>query len=273
MVAMMVSPDMAAKRISRGMVVFAVAVVLVAGGAPMLAPAAGHDAPATADGPAVDSQEYNVTFSSTTIGELVLRNVTVRNVKVREVTVDEMTVGNETSEDVELENVSLARLDIERAVVTDVSTGELSVRNKSILDVPGGELIGNAGDRSLDRHVVDNLTITGVEIQRLHVGNLTVETEIEAIEGDVEAQPEEGPDEPDVSIGEADAPTASVTNASFREGAVESASVEDETVTPETEKGGNGSDGEDGDGEDGGDEGDGDDGDDEGAMVSARTGR
>lgn len=245
------------KRTTRGIVLIAIAVVLVAGIGPTLAPAAGHDGPDAATEPAASSQpEYNVTFNSTSIGELVLRNVTIRNVEVEEVTVDEMTVGNETSEDVELENVTLSRLDVERAVVQDVSTGRLSVRNRSVLDVPGGELIRNAGDRSLERHVIDNLTVTGVEIERLHLASLTVETDVEELEGDVEGQSDEGTDRPDVSIGEADAPNATVTNASFQEGAVESASVEDETVTPEEV--------DDGDGEES-------DGDEDG-LISARTG-
>lgn len=235
------------------------ALVIAFGALPTLAPAAGHDRTAPV-GPANYLQgEYNVTFNSTTIGELVLRNVIVENVQVGEVVVDEMTVGNETSEDVQLENVSLSRLEIERAVVRNVSTGELSIRNKSILDVPGGELIGNAGDRSLKRHVVANLTVTGVEIERLHLANLTIETELTEIEGDVEdGAGGQLPEKPDVSIGEADAETAVVTNASFRSGSVENASVEGETVTPETEE-----DDSDGTG----------DGTEEGSLLSARIGR
>lgn len=241
------------------------ALAVAFGALPTLAPAAGPDATA-AVGPTSDLQgEYNLTFSSTTIGELVLRNVTIRDVQVGEVTVDEMTVGNETTEDVELENVRLTRLEIERAVVQDVSTGELSVRNKSILNVPGGELIDNAGDRSLERHVIDNLTIAGVEIQQLHLQNLTFEAELSSIEGDVEAQnDDEQPEEPDVSIADAEGETATVTNASFDRGSVEDASVDDETVTPETEED-----------ESDGDEGDGDDSEEDGdeELISSRTGR
>lgn len=251
------------------------ALVIAFGALPTLAPAADHGGTAVV-GPTSDIQgEYNVTFNSTTIGELVLRNVVVQNVQVEEVVVDEMTVGNETSEAIRLENVTLSRLEIERAVVNDVSTGELSVRNKSVLDVPGGELIGDAGDRSLERHVIDNLTVTGVEIERLHLANLTVETELTEIEGDVEGeQVEEPPEKPDVSIGKADAGTATVTNASFRKGTVENASVEGETVTPETEEDDSDEDGldEDGSDEDGSDEDD-SGGTEDGSLVSARTGR
>lgn len=237
--------------------------MLAAGALPTLAPATDHDG-AVAVGPTSDRQgEYNVTFNSTAIGELVLRNVVVENVEVGEVVVDEMTVGNQTTEDVKLENVTLSRLEIERAVVQNVSTGKLSVRNKSVLDVPGGELIGDAGDRSLERHVVANLTVTGVEIERLHLASLTVETEITEIEGDIEDEQDgEMPEKPDVSIGEADGGTATVTNASFQRGAVENASVEGETVTPEEE-----ADDSDGTEEETQEE------TEEGSLVSARTGR
>lgn len=233
----MVAQVMAANATTTG-VVTTIAVILVVGAMPPLVPATGHAAPADA-GPAVDRQpEYNVTFDSTTIDELVLRNVVVTDVSVRNVTIDEMTVGNETTEDVELENVTLERLRVERAVVGNVSTGELSVRNRSVLNVPGGELIGNVGDRSLDRHVVENLTVSGVEIRQLHLANLTVEAEPGDIEGDVESQSDaEEPEKPAVSIVDAEAETGTVTNASFERGTVEQASVENETVTPDDDSG------------------------------------
>ena len=231
---------MVAKRTTVSIAVSAMTLIVVLGALPPIVPATGHDTATYGTvvsefEPAVNGQsEYNVTFNSTTIDELVLRNVVVTDVSVGTVTVDEMTVGNETTEDVQLENVTLERLEIEHAIVENVSTGELSVRNRSVLNVPGGELIGNAGDRSLKRHVVANLTVSGVEIEQLHLANLTVETDLETIEGDVDGTPdEEATTEPAVSIKDAQAGTATVTNASFERGSVESASVENETVTPE----------------------------------------
>lgn len=191
----------------------------------------GAGSPTASGGPALGAQSgYNLTFNSTSISELVLRNVTVRDATVARATVDEVTVGDRTEENVTLTNVTFAQLFIDQGLVTDINTGKLSVRNRSIIYVPGAELIDNAGDQALGRNVFDNLTVTGVDIQRLHVKTLTVETEIEQLNATVETQPaERNETEPDVMIGNATVENASIGSVSVERGTVEDASVENET--------------------------------------------
>lgn len=219
--------------------------VVVLGAIPPLVPATGQET-TTAGLESVPNRqaEYNVTFNSTTIDELVLRDVTVLDARIENVTVGQLTVGNETRADVEIENATFERLVIQQSVVRNVSTGQLSVRNKSVLNVPGGEFINQAGDQSLGRHVIANLTVDGVVIEQLYIPSLTIEAEPEQIEGDLADQPaNETDEEPDVFIAQAETGNATVTNASFERGAVENASVDDETVTPGTDEGADDSDG------------------------------
>lgn len=227
--------EMATSRFTSGIVLTTVVLVIAFGAGPALMPVAGYDGVPTRQQPADLQSGYNVTFNSATISELVLRNVTVENAEIRNVTVDELTVGNETQEDVKLENVTLSKLQIEQGTVQNVETGTLSIRNRSVLNVPGGELLGNVGDRSLERHVLDNLTVTGVVIGELHIESLTVESEFDSQEATIDDDSSEQPEEkPDVSLEQADVANATIGNASFESGAVENASVDDETVDPDS---------------------------------------
>lgn len=118
--------------------------------------------------------DYEVTLTDVEIETWRLVNVTVENVVVREIQVTSLETPNETAENVVFENVSLSELEVENGTLSEVAADELVVRNRSVLDVPGADLVGDISDQTIGRHVLTNMTIDGLVIGSITVENMTV---------------------------------------------------------------------------------------------------
>jgi len=112
--------------------------------------------------------QYKVSFQNVTVQTWLVRNATVLNASV-----DEVVVRNATTADGETENVTLANVSVDRFVVdqgrlTNVTARTLVVRNRSVLNVPGGDLVDpDLRDRVIERHVTQRQIVSGVVIDRI----------------------------------------------------------------------------------------------------------
>lgn len=145
------------------------------------------------------AQDYEVTIDNITINTWLLRNSTVRNATVREVTIVNATTPDGTRENVTLENVSVGEFVLDRARLKNVTAQKLTVRNKSVLDVPGGDFFDpDVSDRTIDRHWTRNKTVSGVVID-----TIVIDAAIMEENASLGSQAEDGEFSP-VSDGEAD---------------------------------------------------------------------
>lgn len=114
--------------------------------------------------------QYKVSLDNVTIETWLLRNSTVENATVRNVTIRNATTPDGTRTNVTLENVTVGTFVIERGRLKNVTAERLVVRNKSVLDIPGGDLVDpNVQDRTIERHWTENATAAGVVIDELSI--------------------------------------------------------------------------------------------------------
>ena len=114
--------------------------------------------------------QYKVSLDNVTVRTWLIRNSTVLNATVESVIVRNATTENGSRENVTLSNVSVGRFALDRARMQNVTAQTLVIRNKSVLDVPGGSLFDpNVKDRTIDRQWTRNDTVSGVVIDRIVV--------------------------------------------------------------------------------------------------------
>jgi len=112
--------------------------------------------------------QYKVSLRNVTVQTWLIRNSTVRNATVEEVVVRNATTADGATENVTLANASVGRFAIDRGRLTNVTARTLVVRNRSVLDVPGGDLIDpDVRNRVIERHWTQNQTVSGVVIDRI----------------------------------------------------------------------------------------------------------
>ncbi|PSP54472.1 hypothetical protein BRC82_09805 [Halobacteriales archaeon QS_1_67_19] len=118
---------------------------------------------------ATDTQ-YEVSLENVTIQTWILRNATVRNATIQEVVIENATTEDGVRENVTLSNVTVGSFLLERAEFQNVTADMLVIRNKSVLDVPGGDFVDPDVDgRTIERHQTQNATVAGVVIDRISV--------------------------------------------------------------------------------------------------------
>jgi hypothetical protein len=114
--------------------------------------------------------QYKVSLDNVTVRTWLLRDSTVRNATVQEVVIENATTTDGARENVTLTNVTVGRFVIDRGRLLNVTATKLVVRNKSVLDIPGGDFIDpDLEGRTIDRQWTRNATVSGVVIDRLHV--------------------------------------------------------------------------------------------------------
>ncbi|WP_137287490.1 hypothetical protein [Halorussus salinisoli] len=161
-----------------------------------------------ADGPIDRSQDaaaqYKVSLNNVTIETWLLRNATVVNATIDEVVVRNATTTNGTRTNVTLPNVTVGRFDLERARLQNVTARKLVIRNRSVLDVPGGDFIDpNVENRTIERQWTRNQTVSGVAIDRITVDAAILcenATLGQRAAGDVSFDPTAGEDPPDITV-------------------------------------------------------------------------
>ncbi|WP_227354296.1 hypothetical protein [Haladaptatus salinisoli] len=120
--------------------------------------------------------QYKVSINNVTVRTWALRNVTVQNATVDSVLVRRLRTDGELQRNVTLRNVSVAELEIENGTLKNVTASRIVVRNRSIWNVPGGNLFDpGVKDRVIERHVLANVTVEGAALDRLVVQNLSVQ--------------------------------------------------------------------------------------------------
>jgi hypothetical protein len=160
------------------------------------------------DGAASDTDEsfaqYKVSLDNVTVKTWLIRNSTVRNATVSEVVVRNATTENGSRANVTLSNVSVGRFVLDRARMKNVTARKLVIRNKSVLDVPGGNFFDpEVENRTIDRQWTKNDTVTGVVIDRIVVdaailcGNATLGQRAPA---DASIAPAAGDKQPDITV-------------------------------------------------------------------------
>jgi len=134
------------------------------------APDPNESANASAQAGTDRSAQYKVSLRNVTIQTWLIRNATVRNATVKEVVVRNATTADGATENVTLANASVERFAIDRGRLTNVTARTLVVRDRSVLDVPGGDLIDpDVRNRVIERHWTRNQTVSGVVIDRIVV--------------------------------------------------------------------------------------------------------
>lgn len=220
--------------------ILVVALVVSAGGSALAVDASARPTAPTDTFAACASGQngYEVTFTNVRIKTWRLIDVTAENVVVRHLEVRNLRTENGTARNATLENVTLRRLVVDNGTLSNVTAEELVVRNKSILSVPGANLLGEISDRTFERHVLKGVTITGLVIDSLVIENMTVEdrrlisnpsTRDIRSGGDLAENIDEESADIDMTsatIGEAD-----IGNATGVDWNVENNSVEDETIS------------------------------------------
>lgn len=114
------------------------------------------------------STQYKVSLDNATVRTWLLRNSTVLNATVEEAVIRTAatTDGNRTN--VTLTNATVGRFAIDRGRLKNVTAETLVVRNRSVLEVPGGDLIDpDVRDRVIERHWTKNQTVSGLVIDRM----------------------------------------------------------------------------------------------------------
>ncbi|WP_135805499.1 hypothetical protein [Halorussus marinus] len=130
------------------------------------------DDPANASAPDGTDRaaQYKVSLQNLTVETWLIRNSTVRNASIDEVVVRNATTVDGATQNVTLTNASVGRFVIDRGRLTNVTARTLVVRNRSVLDVPGGDLFDpNVQNRVIERHWTQNQTVSGVVIDRIVV--------------------------------------------------------------------------------------------------------
>ena len=226
---------------------------------------AGDPVHRTGDAPA----QYEVSLDNVTIETWLLRDSTVRNATVQEVVVENVTTEDGARENVTLSDVTVGRFDIDRGRLLNVTATTLIVRNKSVLDVPGGDFFDpDVEGRTIEREWTRNATVSGVVIDQLHVDAAFICENAslgeEADDGDA-FDPRSDDEDPAITVENGSAGEALIINgaaSNWSVGSVDEPEAQNASLPQGCERGiAEEGDGEDGDGQDGGD-GDGQDGGD-----------
>ncbi|USZ68031.1 hypothetical protein NGM10_15020 [Halorussus salilacus] len=218
------------------------------------------------DAPRNAAQDYEVSIDNVTISTWLLRDSTVQNATVEEVRIRNATTPEGTRENVTLENVTVGEFVIDRGRLQNVTAKTLVVRNRSVLDVPGGEFFDpDVRDRTIDRQWTQNQTVSGVVIDTIVVDAATMEENASLgseAEDPEDFSPTAGEDRPDIDVENGTVGEALVIDGEANDWSVESVSEDAAEQSDDGESDGDGED--DADGEDDGDE-DGEDGEDGGS--------
>ncbi|UPV74268.1 hypothetical protein M0R89_17235 [Halorussus limi] len=114
--------------------------------------------------------QYKVSLDNVTVKTWLIRDSTVLNATVKNVVVRNATTENGSRTNVTLSNVSVGQFTLERARMKNVTAQKLVIRNKSVLNVPGGSFFDpSVKNRTIDRQWTKNSTVSGVVIDRLVV--------------------------------------------------------------------------------------------------------
>ncbi|WP_049970299.1 hypothetical protein [Haladaptatus cibarius] len=192
--------------------------------------------------------QYKVSIDNATIRTWALRNATVRNATVDTVRVRRLQTDDEVRRNVTLRNVDVAELEIEEGELNNVTAQRIVVRNRSILDIPGGDIFDpGVRDRVIERTVLANVVVEGANLDALTVENMTVrnvevpERSDESPVSSAATDPSSAP-RPDVVIQNGTAESAVVRNATAGEWSAEEVDRGSEGQETATSSPGNGSD-------------------------------
>ena len=148
--------------------------------------------------------QYKVSLDNVTIETWLLRNATVVNATVDEVVIRNATTTDGSRTNVTLSNVTVGEFLLERGRLQNVTAQRLVVRNKSLLSVPGGEVIDpDVENRTIERHWTENQTVSGVVIDRISIdaaflcGNATLGAEAT---DNASINPQAGDTKPDIVV-------------------------------------------------------------------------
>ncbi|WP_128476271.1 hypothetical protein [Halorussus pelagicus] len=148
--------------------------------------------------------QYKVSLDNVTVRTWLIRNSTVLNATVENVVVRNATTENGSQKNVTLSNVSVGQFALDRARMKNVTARRLVIRNKSILDVPGGSFFDpSVENRTIDRQWTKNDTVSGVVIDRIVVdaailcGNATLG---HRAPGNGSFAPVTGDERPDITV-------------------------------------------------------------------------
>lgn len=159
---------------------------------------------ATASDAADSFAQYKVSLNNVTVRTWLIRDSTVLNATVENVVVRNATTEEGRRTNVTLSNVSVGRFALDRARLSNVTARKLVIRNKSILDVPGGSFFDpNVENRTIDRQWTQNDTVSGVVIDHLVVdaavlcGNASLG---QRATGNSSVAPASGDERPDITV-------------------------------------------------------------------------
>lgn len=148
--------------------------------------------------------QYKVSLDNVTIETWLLRNATVLNATVDEVVIRNATTTDGSRTNVTLTNATVGKFVLERGRLKNVTARRLVVRNKSLLNIPGGEVIDpKVENRTIKRHWTKNQTVSGVVIDRISIdaaflcGNATLGSEAGE---DASIAPQAGDEKPDIVV-------------------------------------------------------------------------
>jgi hypothetical protein len=148
--------------------------------------------------------QYKVSLDNVTIETWLLRNATVVNATVDEVVIRNATTTNGSRTNVTLTNTTVGEFLLERGRLKNVTARKLVVRNKSLLNVPGGDVIDpDVENRTIERHWTKNQTVSGVVIDKIYIdaaflcGNATLGSQAT---DDSSIDPQAGDKKPDIVV-------------------------------------------------------------------------
>ncbi|PSQ44798.1 hypothetical protein BRD15_13210 [Halobacteriales archaeon SW_6_65_15] len=220
--------------------------------------------------PSGDAAQYEVSLDNVTVQTWLLRDSTVRNATVQEVVIENVTTEDGARENVTVEDVTVGRFVINRGRLLNVTATTLIVRNKSVLDVPGGDFFDpDVEGRTIERQWTRNATVSGVVIDQLRIdaayvcGNTSLGEE--ADDGDA-FDPRSDDEDPAITVENGSAEEALIIRgaaSNWSVGSVDEPEAQNASLPQGCQRGiaEEGDDGGEGDGQDGGqgdDQGDGD---------------
>jgi hypothetical protein len=148
--------------------------------------------------------QYKVSLDNVTVETWLLRNATVVNATVNEVVIRNATTTNGSRTNVTLTDTKIGEFLLERGRLENVTARKLVVRNKSLLNVPGGEVIDpDVENRTIERQLTRNQTVSGAVINRIYIdaaflcGNATLGSQAA---DDSSIDPQAGDEKPDIVV-------------------------------------------------------------------------
>ncbi len=165
-------------RIGRYLALVFSLLLVVSGGAAIAVSTATSTSVATNTSPSVLSAvqvgNYKVSIKNVTVRTWALRNTTVDNATINTVHVGTLHTKGTTKKNVTLHNVSISTVHIQNGTLKNVSVDRIVIRNRSIWNVPGGDLFDpGVKNRVIKRHVLANLTVEGAALDTLNVTTLS----------------------------------------------------------------------------------------------------